>query len=228
MFDKFYIMLNGSAYDKSNADNSISEYNNDTVNLILDVIKDEYKAEDDRNIHIEDKAKSLVTLSGLLITLCLGIIKAIHDYNWFDWLILFLLFVVILLVITIWKLLQILKVTGFHRINFNHITTNSAMRDKAPDVCSRLIVTYEEAILKNRSVIDKKMSDFRYSVSLIEGSIFIILFVVILISIQNTDYVEKLLNKTEIVSRHNRLDDKTNCYKLYSSTCLNKLHIISK
>lgn len=167
-----------------------NDYNEDTTKTILEAAKSEYQNENDRNKHVEDKAKSLITLSGVLITISLSIIKAINDNGWFGFLVFALLLIVIFLVIAIWMLLQMLKMQDFHKIKLDSIVLNSEMKKSNSEVMANLSVSYETSIIENRKIIDKKVKAFNKSIRIVEYSIILLIFISTIIALQNTDYVQ--------------------------------------
>lgn len=191
--------------------NKNTNFNEDTTKTILEVAKSEYINENERNKHIEDKAKSLITLSGVLITMSLSIIKAINDNGWFAFLVFVLLIIVVFLVIAIWMLLQMFKMREFHKIPLSAIITNIEMHKDNCEVMANLSVSYEEATIKNRALIDDKITSFNKSVGFVEVSILLLIIISAIIALQNTDYVQNKIqsNKSHSTVNSNNL---SGCY----------------
>lgn len=171
--------------------NNTSELNVDTCNIILETLRKEFEADEDRNKHIEDKAKTFITLIGILLTTSGFLIKAIVDNNWYNWLIFFVLMAIVILIISLWKLINIFQASDFERINIDPLVKLKEMSVAPEIVSSRLVATYEKALLENRKTVDAKINYFDSGITFIKVSIGIFLVVFVIVAIENTDYYQK-------------------------------------
>ena len=189
MLDNITAIFINNESNNGVANTNDSDLDCDTVNNILSVVKDEYNSEDERNRHIEDKAKSLITLAGLLITVCIGIIKIVYDYKLHDYILLALLLSILISTVIISVLLKVIMVTGFSRLEISNFTKTSEMKKKSSYVSSRLVATYEEAINKNRSVVDNKIKYLSGSINGLVFTLSMMFIIVFIILIQRSGYL---------------------------------------
>lgn len=180
-------------FSTNNSNAKQSEYNEDTVKTILEMAKSEYANEIERNKHVEDKAKFFITFSGILITICLAIIGAIKENDFFA-LPFFSLIIIVGFSFNSMRIFsKILTIRTFHILPLNKLITCSEMKKDNSTVMAALAVSYEEAVNKNNKVIDEKIQIFNKGINSVQFVILLLIVIVVSIICSETDFVKKII-----------------------------------
>lgn len=143
----------------------IKDFQEDTMDLIFEVYKNEYDAVQDSIGTFENRTGVLITLAGALLafegsnfiiphkpTQVSGLVVAIEILS------------LVAVTLSILALILVITIRKFSRINHQSLNTPSAFKSDKNKVTGLLIATYWEATVKTRTVIDRRA--FWYHVGL--------------------------------------------------------------
>lgn len=143
----------------------IKDFQPDTMNLILEVYKNEYDAIQDSIGTFENRTGVLITLAGALLAFEGSNFVIPHKAAQSSGLVVAIeLLSIIAVTLSILALVLVITIRKFSRINHQSLNSPTAFKSDKTKVTGMLIATYWEATVKTRTVIDRRA--FWYHVGL--------------------------------------------------------------
>ncbi|QSO54077.1 hypothetical protein JZ785_10060 [Alicyclobacillus curvatus] len=146
-------------------DDPTKEFQPDTMDLILEVYKNEYDAIQDSIGTFENRTGVLITLAGALLAFEGSNFVIPHKMAQVSGLVVAIeILSIIAVTLSILALVLVITIRRFSRVNHQSLNSPSAFKNDKKKVTGLLIATYWEATVKTRTVIDRRA--FWYHVGL--------------------------------------------------------------
>jgi hypothetical protein len=163
----------------------MAENNDDSVDIIFEVLQKEYEAEESRNKHLETKAQIMLALCGIIISANMFLLKVVIESRYLLINTTLLFFVLMLITYAIYELLKTIKIRTFEKIDHNVLSSKDTFKLTRMEIKSKLIYDYNKCIKASFRILDSKVNSIKYSANLIEVAVVIFSFVLLIILVSN-------------------------------------------